>query len=720
LRLSETGLDARLVASLRREGIETLYPHQVEAIKRGLLDGRNMVISAPTASGKTLLATLAAHRQLAHGRKVLYLTPLRALTTEKYQEFSRVFENTERAVSIAAVSGDYDDPGEWLGRRDFIVSTYEKADSLVRHRATWLSDVGLVVIDEVHMIGEKERGPTLEMTISKLTEIIKDAQILCLSATIRNVDEIAEWLDAVPIVSNFRPVPLIEGVVRGGTITLSDGATKRVKATGDPLTAVVSEGLLGGGQVLVFALTRRKAESYASKLAEVIPFVAQFSNEAKAELERIAENILESEPESPFSERLGTLVERGVAFHHAGLGLAHRRLVEGAFRSRILPVICATPTLAAGVNLPARLVVIPELRRYDSHYGPSSISVMEYKQLCGRAGRPMYDKVGYALLIARNKEEEEYFLEKYVNGEPEKIYSCLGSDRHLRSHILSLIASELVKSELGLRRILSRTFYAHQFGVKIIEERVDTILEFLEENGMIRRDDGVSATPLGRRVSQLYIDPLSAIRIVQYLSDERHMTVTGMLQVICMTPDLTDYGLARIRRQKIERYIESVIDELVEPPPDPAEDPEGYEFFLDALKNLSVLREWIDETPERRIYEDFNIEPGDFATLRERAEWLSYAASQLSLTLGRKSLFKAYETLTVRIKHGVKNELLELVSLPGIGRVRGRSLWNHGVRSLKDIEEASVEELSRIPGIGRKLAEKIKKSLSGVSSSSEK
>jgi len=718
LKLSETGLDERLVTALRREGIETLYPHQVEAIKKGLLDGKNMIISAPTASGKTLLATLAAHRQLALSRKVLYLTPLRALTTEKYQEFSRIFENSDRPVRIAAVSGDYDDPGEWLGRRDFIVSTYEKADSLVRHKAGWLSDVGLVVIDEIHMIGEKERGPTLEMTISKLTEIIRDAQILCLSATIKNVEEVAEWLDAVPIVSSFRPVPLIEGVMRGGTITLSDGSTRRVKATGDPLTAVVSEGLMDGGQVLVFALTRRKAESYASRLAEVVPFAAQLSNEVRAKLEKTSESILESEPESPFSEKLGMLVERGVAFHHAGLGSTHRRIIEESFRSRILPVICATPTLAAGVNLPARLVVIPELRRYDSHYGPSSISVMEYKQLCGRAGRPMYDKVGYAILIAKNKEEEEYFLEKYVRGEPEKIYSCLGSERHLRSHILSIIASELVSSELGLRRILSRTFYAHQFGSRIIEERIEAILEFLEENGMIKRDDGVSATPLGRRVSQLYIDPLSAIRIVQYISDEKRMTTTGMLQVVCMTPDLTDYGLARMRRQKIERYIESVIDELVEPPPDPVEDPEGYEFFLDAIKNLAVLKEWIDETPERQIYEEFNIEPGDFAALRERAEWLSYAASQLSLTLGRKSLFKAYETLTLRIKHGVKNELLELVSIPSIGRVRGRSLWNHGLRTLKDIEEATIEELSRVPGIGRKLAEKIKKSISGISSSS--
>jgi len=716
LRLSDTGISERLIAALKREGIDTLYPHQVEAIKKGLLDGRNMVISAPTASGKTLLATLAAHHQLAMGRKILYLTPLRALTSEKYQDFKRVFENSDREVSIAAVSGDYDDPGDWLGRRDFIVSTYEKADSLVRHKASWLSEVGLIVVDEIHMIGEKERGPTLEMTISKLTEIIKEAQILCLSATIRNVDEIAEWLDAVPIVSNFRPVPLIEGVMRGEIVTLSDGTKKKVRATGDPLTAIVSEGLIDGGQVLVFALTRRKAESYASKLAEVVPYVVQLSGETRTLLEKTAEAILESEPESPFSEKLNALVERGVAFHHAGLGANHRRMIEEAFRSRILPVLCATPTLAAGVNLPARFVIIPELRRYDSHYGASSISVMEYKQLCGRAGRPLYDKVGYAILIAKNKEEEEYFLEKYVKGEPEKIYSCLGSERHLRSHLLSLIASELVSSELGLRRILSRTFYSYQFGARVIEEKVDSVLAFLEENNMIRRDEGISATPLGRRVSQLYIDPLSAVRIVQYISSDKHLTLTGMLQIICLTPDLTEYGMPRMRRQKIERYIESLIDELVEPPPDPTEDPEGYEFFLDVMKNLSVLREWINETPERNIYDGFNIEPGDFAALRERAEWLSYAASQLCLTLGRKSLFKAYENLTLRIKHGVKNELLELVSIPGVGRVRGRSLWNHGLRTIEDVKNASIDELARVPGIGRKLADKIKKSVSRESS----
>ncbi len=720
MKISDTGLDERLIVGLRKEGIETLYPHQIEAIKKGLLVGRNMVISAPTASGKTLLAMLAAHRQLTLGKKVLYLTPLRALTSEKYQDFKRIFENSNIPASIAAVSGDYDDPGEWIGRRDFIVSTYEKADSLIRHKASWLSGVGLVVIDEIHMIGDRERGPTLEMTISKLSEVVKDAQFLCLSATIRNVEEIAEWLEAVPIISNFRPVPLIEGVLRGNKLTLCDNTVRRVRSSGDPLSAVVADGLIDGGQVLVFALTRRKAESYAAKLAEVVPYVAQFSDEIKSSLERIAENILESEPESPFSEKLALLVNRGVAFHHAGLGHAHRKAVEDAFRSRILPVICATPTLAAGVNLPARLVVIPEFRRYDSHYGPSSLSVMEYKQLCGRAGRPIYDNVGYAIIIARNKEEEEYFMQKYVKGEPEKIYSCLGSERHLRSHILSLIASELVSSELSLRRVLSRTFYAHQFGGKIIEEKVDTILEFLQENEMIRRDDGIIATPLGQRVSQLYIDPLSAVRIVHYIRDAGHLTETGMLQVISITPDMAEYSFARIRRQKIERYIDSMSDELIEPPPDPVEDPEGYEFFLDSMKNLLIMKEWINEIPERQIYDEFNIEPGDFAALRERAEWLSYAASQLCLTLGRKSLFKAYETLTVRIKHGVKNELLELVSLPSIGRVRGRSLWNHGIRSLKDLEEASVEELSRIPGIGKNLAEKLKKSLPGQSAALKK
>lgn len=711
MRVSELGIPDWLLHSLGERGIRELYPHQAEAVRRGLLEGRDIVVAAPTASGKTLIATLAAERCLRRGRKVLYLTPLRALTSEKYAEFSGLFAGSSPPLRIAAASSDYDDPGDWLGRMDFIVATYEKADSLIRHNAGWMGEVGLLVIDEVHMIGDRERGPTLEMTIAKMLEINGDAQLLCLSATIKNVSEIADWLGAEPLISDFRPVPLREGVFFRDRIRFKDGGVKKLKPIGDPLSTLVMDSVEEGGQTLVFALTRRRAEQYAARLADVTDYAVRASGEMASALKEYAGAILEADRESPFSERLAQLVAKGAAFHHAGLGYGHRRIIEEAFRARVLPVICATPTLAAGVNLPARTVVIPELRRYDVRLGLSALSVMEYKQLCGRAGRPTYDKVGYAVIVARGREEAEILSSRYIHGKPEKIVSSLGSERHLRSHVLSLIATGLAASEKGLRHLMERTLFARQFGFEAMSEKMDDVLSFLERHGMVLRADGLVATRLGVRVSQLYVDPLSAVVILQHSREEGPLSEEAMLQIVCLTPDVSELRVARIRRPVVERYLMERMEGLVVGPPDPVEDPEGYELYLDVIKNVALLKEWINERPEREIYDSFIAEPGDFAALRERAEWLSYAASQLTRIAGLRRMSDSFSILTERIRHGVRAELIPLVSLPDIGRVRGRALWDSGYRSIESLASATIEEIARIPGIGSKIAQKIKERL---------
>ncbi|GBC71927.1 putative helicase HelY [Candidatus Calditenuaceae archaeon HR02] len=710
MRVEEAGLPEWLRESLRREGIETLYPPQAEALHKGLLQGRNLVVSSPTASGKTLIAIMAAHRHLENRRKILYLTPLRALTYEKSVEFRRILSENGPGFRVLAVSGDYDDPGEWIGSNDVIVSTYEKADSLVRHRAKWLSSIGLIVVDEAHMIGDPERGPTLEMTIAKLLETLEAPQILCLSATVRNIEDIAEWLEAVPIQSDFRPVPLREGVLQGGRIFFSDGETRVLRTGADPISGLVAECLIDGGQALVFALTRRKAESYAERLAQTLVNLNLLDSTSRERLEDASRRVME-EAESPFSERLARLVSRGVAFHHAGLGHIHRRLIEDAFREGVIPVLCATPTLAAGVNLPARMVVIPEYRRFDSRSGMRALSVTEYKQFCGRAGRPLYDDIGYSILVAGSRTEAEYLMEKYIQGMPEKVYSVLGSEKHLRSHILSLISSGLARSELGLRRIIGRTFYAHIFGTQGLVEKISSVLRLLETHSLISINGGLEATRLGARVSELYIDPLTCVEIIKYTAGVESLSTLGALQIICLTPDLSDLWVSRIRSSTVKRILDEVGEELFVKLPDPVEYPEEYELQLDSLKNALVLWAWVNEIPEREIYERFNVEPGDFAALRERAEWISYAASSVLEVVGRRKLASFYRILTERLRHGVLEELLELVSLPDIGRVRGRMLWRSGFRTLEDVKRAGIDDLARVPGIGTAIAGKIKKAL---------
>jgi len=416
---------------LPRYGITELYPPQREALKHGLLEKKCMMVATPTASGKTLIAMMAAAKHLAEGGKVLYLTPLRALAAEKLAEFTRFFEGEYRVV---ASTGDYDSADPWLGSYDVIVATNEKADSLLRHKAPWIKSVTLLVADEVHLMGDGDRGPTLEMALTRLRVNNPGAQLLALSATAPNAEEIAEWLGAELITSDWRPVPLREGIYLNGEVVYSDKTVRTVEEVDyNPAISIALGAVKDGGQVIVFANTRRRAEQYAEKAAAALNRHSLLDHGDRQYLEITAEELLQSTERSAFTERVAELLKQGACFHHAGLGAIHRRVVEKAFREKHLKILCATPTLAAGVNLPARVVLIPELRRYEIGEGIKNITVTEYKQFCGRAGRPGYDVYGEAITFARSDEEFKLIFDKYVRGKPERIWSRLGSERHMRA-----------------------------------------------------------------------------------------------------------------------------------------------------------------------------------------------------------------------------------------------------------------------------------------------
>jgi helicase len=203
-----------------KKGFTELYPPQAKAIEAGLLEGKSLIVSSPTASGKTLMALMAAYQRVKEGRKVVYLAPLRALASEKYHEFS---EFSEFGIKTVISTGDYDSSGEGLGKADIIVLTNERFDSILRHRVSWLSSVGLFIADEVHLAGNDSRGPTLEMILTKVRHLALDAQILALSATISNVGELAEWLQCTSIELDWRPVPLKQGVYDYSRIVFTDG-----------------------------------------------------------------------------------------------------------------------------------------------------------------------------------------------------------------------------------------------------------------------------------------------------------------------------------------------------------------------------------------------------------------------------------------------------------------------------------------------------------------
>ncbi|MEM2530784.1 MAG: DEAD/DEAH box helicase, partial [Candidatus Bathyarchaeia archaeon] len=198
--IEELDIPKELMRILIENGYRELYPPQADALRSGILNGGNLVLASPTASGKTLVAEIVVMKEvLERGGKALYLTPLRALAREKYRDFSK-YKGLEKAsggkVKVAITSGDYDTSDPHLSKYDVIISTNEKADSLLRHRARWLEDISVVVADEVHLLTDPHRGPTLEATLTRLRAVAPRIRVLALSATVSNVDEIADWLDA--------------------------------------------------------------------------------------------------------------------------------------------------------------------------------------------------------------------------------------------------------------------------------------------------------------------------------------------------------------------------------------------------------------------------------------------------------------------------------------------------------------------------------------------
>ena len=217
LKISElkSQIPEKIYSVLEKRGFTTLRPGQAKSIQAGLFDDKNLLVCTPTASGKTLIAELAFLNAIYHDRgKAVYVVPLRALASEKHKQFKKDYPN----IKIALSSGDIDSSDEYLERYDLIITTSEKLDSLIRHRSKWIKDIKTVVVDEIHLLNDSSRGPALEVLITILRGLIKDLQLIGLSATIGNPNELASWLEAELVMDDWRPVRLDKGVYMDGEI----------------------------------------------------------------------------------------------------------------------------------------------------------------------------------------------------------------------------------------------------------------------------------------------------------------------------------------------------------------------------------------------------------------------------------------------------------------------------------------------------------------------
>ena len=567
----------RLIKELKTTlGIEKLYPPQKEAI--GRIDQDNSVLMAvPTSAGKTLVGYYSLIKNVKEGKKGFYIVPLRALAWEKLNELREIAKEMMPFCRIGVTVGDYDKI-KGLGKYDIIVATSERMDSLLRQNPKWLTDVGTIIVDEVHLLNDGNRGPTLEVSLTRFRRINPSLQIVALSATVSNSDVIADWLDADLVESDFRPVPLRKGVSYGENIAWEDGKKEMISEQG-------TEGMIGKWlpeQTLVFVSTRRGAEAQARRSAAVVR--SRLGNEDAENLSTYVKKMKGGgEEKTPIDESLGKLIASGVCYHHAGLSNRQRKIIEEAFRSRSLKVLVATPTLAAGINLPAKRVIIRDLSRWDGDYHSNQpLPVLEIQQMLGRAGRPKYDSSGEGVLIAKDQKKGNDAVERYFESETEPVISRLGSEAALRIHLLSVIASRLANTRKELDKFLKTTLFGKQGEIWAIKQRLSKILNFLAEENFIEIKGGDSgdfvsaadygeerfeATELGMMISRLYIDPKSGSIIRKALESDVEANPLGILHTIMRTPDI--YSLY-VRKNEMEDYISicrEVEDELMSLPP---------------------------------------------------------------------------------------------------------------------------------------------------------
>ncbi|NPA74732.1 MAG: DEAD/DEAH box helicase [Euryarchaeota archaeon] len=694
--IDEVPLDPEIVDVFRKDGIKFLYPPQKEALDH-VFAGRSTVVSVPTASGKTLIAYMAILRAFSRGLKSIYVVPLRALAMEKYEEL-RNFEKF--GLSVALAMGDFDAPSGYLKNYDVIVATSEKMDSILRHNPDFAYEIGAMVVDEIHLLGEESRGPTLEMVITKIRALNEDVQILGLSATVANAAQLAEWLNAELVYSDFRPVPLKLGVYVGDTIYYDDNTVENLQRDSLGVGNLVMDRIAGGGQILIFVNRRKSTESLATKLQRRV--LRMLTDEELAELEKIANEILEDEY-SAYGEKIAKLIKHGVAFHHAGLSNRHRKLVEDGFKKRLIKVIVATPTLAAGINLPSRTVIVRDLARYDG-VGMAPLPVMEVKQMLGRAGRPRYDRYGEGILMATSEKRAQWYMENYILGDVEDVESQLSSDRALRIHLLALIATDMAQSVEEIMEFFKMSFYGFSLPVDTLSYKIEGTLRFLVENDFVEEGRFLRATPLGRRVAELYVDPLSALMFKKcYALDYDEFCI---LHTISATPDMRPLYAkkAEIEELLIQTRLHPIaVDEFsVEP-----------EKFFGALKIARILEDWISEATQDSVVNTYDIGPGDLHSLAELADWLLYSFAEIGKTQGYPH-FREVEKLRLRVKYGVSEELLPIVMLRGVGRVRARRLFDYGFTSIEKLRSATVRQLTDIPGIGERLAKDILRQVQSI------
>lgn len=678
--------DIKTIINTAYPYIKEFNPAQKAVIESGYLEDKsNYIISIPTASGKTVLGILPALKTILNGGKAVYAAPLLSIQNEKVKEF-KAFE--EHGIKV----------GKHPSNSDLSVMVFESFDALTRFSWNVLREVDTLIIDEFHMIGEYSRGPTLESAITRAKIINPSLRIIALSATLKNIDEIEQWLDGKTVEHNYRPVPLNKEVL--------DAEMFNTKNKNDVIVKIVEKAIEDNSQALSFVSTRRFTESLATYVAKKID--KKTTKEQKHKFKQVADKLLEVPKKKgslPTTTclKLAEAAEKGVVFHHAGLFNEQKEIIEDEFRKGNILMITATPSLMYGVNLPSKYVVIRDHTRWTSN-GPASIPVFDYEQMSGRAGRPQYDDVGYSYLVAKTMDEAFDLEARYVNGEIELTNSKLIDNKDaIYKQIIAQIASSLSKNLDDLNDFFGKTLYGFQmknnpsmsmFAQDSLNWELESALEFLLQNGIIRATpEGLKTTDFGNLIAKSNYAVETAVKIKEYVSTMEKLNPAEMIYALAETPDLP---LISFKGRKIKDPVRDKLSECG--------------LFAVDIGNPEAtavsLIEWIDERNEYEIENAYNVYSASTRRSAYEASRLVKFAKNTLEVLGNYSNLKDMDYLSARLYYGVKEDIIPLVvGVKRLGRKRARLL----MKTFGDnLSEASEKELQKVEGIGPKLAGKVK------------
>ncbi|MBN2462653.1 MAG: DEAD/DEAH box helicase [Dehalococcoidia bacterium] len=647
--LKRLGIEEKFIRIWHDNGINELTEIQEAALTdTSLLQGSNVFIAAPTSGGKTFIGEVLAVKAANDLHRAIYLVPYRALAEEKFLDFWGKYH--DMGISIVVSSGDHAEFDADIRRGDFSIAivVYEKLAQLLVQSPGIISDCHLLIADETQLIRDRERGPLLELLLTRIKRLKPAPQIICLSATVKELGGFDSWLNAKLIETKNRPVPLLEGIIeQARTIKLHNVAEHltEMKEFNLPssnegkeatLGALV-KGLKSGEQMLVFRTRVDDTERTAAKLAQSLP-VNRVTGQIR---DRIM--LLE---DSPLRLFLNKYIERRIAYHNAGLSVEERRLVEHLFNEGILQIIVTTATLAAGVNMPADIVVIADFHRWDQASRTNlPIDVAEYKNCAGRAGRYGKRTRGISLIIADLVGQTNQLEKKYIFGDPPELVSAIPMQPELAQQVLVVIGGQLADNKSDVVGLFCdsfafRSFYKPEGCESELTQAIDAGIEQLLALGLITEQDGkLQVTSLGKVAARsgVYIETFGVLK---------DMVESDALET-ASTADLLSNITNVLEMRRLRPF--------------------------DSGKRAQLLYRWVSGESIMKLATDFSsqysVGHGRVRELGSVAEWLLSTAAQISDNIGSSStIVEKLSNLAQETHFGVPLELVPLAQLRALPR----------------------------------------------------